>query len=138
MSEQETRALVTRYLEAFNAGDHEAMLALVGEEVAHDPFDAEREIGRDKLRWRLGLFARHFDERLADIAVMVAPGGVRAAAEFTIRGTYRATADGLPQATGQSYVLPGGLFFEVDDGSITRISAYRNPATWRSALGRDG
>lgn len=135
MPEHETQALVQRYLEALNAGDHAAMLALVGEDVAHDPFDAAREIGRDKLRWRLGLAARHFDERLADIAIMTDEGGVRAAAEFTVRGKYLATAEGLPEARGQSYALPGALVFEVDEGLITRISAYRNPVQWMAALG---
>ncbi|WP_048648936.1 ketosteroid isomerase-related protein [Nitratireductor soli] len=135
MPEHETQALVKRYLEALNAGDHAAMLALVGEDVAHDPFDAAREIGRDKLRWRLGLAARHFDERLADIAIMTDEGGVRAAAEFTVRGKYLAAAEGLPEAKGQSYALPGALVFEVDEGLITRISAYRNPVQWMAALG---
>ena len=135
MPERETLALVRRYLDALNAGDHAAMLALVGEDVAHDPFDAAREIGRDKLRWRLGLAARHFDERLADIAIMTDEGDMRAAAEFTVRGKYLTTAEGLPDAKGQSYALPGAMVFEVDEGLITRISVYRNPVQWAAALG---
>lgn len=134
MSEEEARSLVQSFLNALNANDHEAALALVSEDVAHDPFDGEREIGREKLRWRLGLKARHFDERLADTTVMNAPGGVRAAAEFTVRGTYRATAEGLPEAAGQTYALPGGMFFEIDGGEITRISEQRNPVQWNAAL----
>ncbi|WP_295806040.1 nuclear transport factor 2 family protein [uncultured Nitratireductor sp.] len=137
MPEEKTRRLVQSYLDALNANDHDAALALVSEDVAHDPFDGEREIGREKLRWRLGLEARHFDERFADIAVMSASGGVRAAAEFTVRGTYRKSADGLPEANGQSYVLPGGMFFEVDGNEITRISEQRNPVQWRAALSAD-
>ncbi|EKF17986.1 ketosteroid isomerase-related protein [Nitratireductor pacificus] len=135
MSEQETLALVKRFLEALNAHDHAAVLALTSEDVAHDPFDAAREIGHEKLRWRLGLATRHFDEELADIAVMVGDGGVRAAAEFTVRGKYLATAQGMPEARGQSYALPGAMVFEVDDGLITRVSMYRNPVQWRAALG---
>ncbi len=134
MSDDETLSLVQSFLDALNANDHDAALALVSEDVAHDPFDGEREIGRDRLRWRLGLEARHFDECFADIALMSAPGGVRAAAEFTVRGTYRATAEGLPEATGQNYTLPGGMFFEIDGGEITRISEQRNPVQWRAAL----
>lgn len=134
MNEDETRALIGRFLDASNAGDVEAMLALVGEDVAYDPFDGERAIGREALRWQLGLAARHFDERLSDIAVMTAPGGVRAAAEFTVRGTYRESAEGLPAARGQRYTLAGGMFFEVDEGRISRISAVRNRAQWAAAL----
>ncbi|WP_349365385.1 MAG: ketosteroid isomerase-related protein [Nitratireductor rhodophyticola] len=134
MSREEASGLVQSYLDALNASDHDAALALVSEDVAHDPFEGEREIGREKLRWRLGLAARHFDERLADIAVMSAPGGVRVAAEFTVRGTYRARADGLPEATGQTYALPGGMFFEIDGGEITRITEQRNRTQWLAAL----
>ena len=91
---------------------------------------AERQIGKKKFRWFNAELARHYDERLADIAIMVAPGGVRAAAEFTVHGSYKATAEGLPPANGQSYTLPAGIFFEVDDGLITRVTTYYNLQQW--------
>ena len=138
MSDEKALSLVRSFLNALNASDHDAALALVSDDVAHDPFDGEREIGREKLRWRLGLRTRHFDERLADITVMNAPGGIRAAAEFTVRGTYRKTAEGLPEATGQTYALPGGMFFEIGGGEITRISEHRNPVQWNAALSAIG
>src|SRR5690606_352178 len=53
MSAETTRNLIRSYLDAFNAGDHEAMLALVDEDVAHDINQGGREIGKDKLRWFL-------------------------------------------------------------------------------------
>lgn len=134
MSESEARGLIERYLAAFNASDHEAMLSLVSEDVAFDDEWGERLIGKEKLRWSLGLAARHFREELSDIAVMTAPGGGRAAAEFTLRGTYLATADKLPEARGQRYVLPAGMFFEIDDGLITRVTAYRPVAQWQRQL----
>lgn len=135
MGEAGTRALIARFIDALNRSDHAAALEMVSEDVAHDPFDAAREIGRDKLRWRLGLTARHFDERIEDLAVLTGEGGVRAAADFTLRGTYRVTAPGLPEAAGQRYSLSGLMAFDIDDGVITRISAYRNPAGFRAALG---
>ncbi len=130
MSETETRQVVERYLAAFNAGDAEGMLACLSEDVAHDINEGGREIGKDKFRWFLGMMARHYREELGDIAIMVAPGGTRAAAEFTVRGTYLATAEGLPAANGQRYSLPAGIFFEVDDGLITRVTTYYNLAAW--------
>ncbi|WP_367718493.1 ketosteroid isomerase-related protein [Nitratireductor sp. GISD-1A_MAKvit] len=135
MANDETRALVQSYLEALNARDMDAALALVGEDVAHDPFEGEREIGREKLRWRLGREALHFDQSFSDIVVMVASGGGRAAAEFTVRGVYHKSAENLPSAEGQSYALSGGMFFEIDEGRITRISEHRNHLQWRAALG---
>jgi len=130
MSEADTKALIGRYLDAFNASDWDAMLACLHEDVAHDINEGGREIGKEKFRWFNAEMARHYDERLADIAIMVGEGGVRAAAEFTVHGTYKATAEGLPKASGQTYTLPAGIFFEVDDGLISRVTTYYNLKDW--------
>jgi len=130
MSEAEARALVERYVAAFNAGDSEAMLACLADDVAHDINQGGREIGKDKFRWFLGMMDRHYKEKLADVAVMVASGGVRAAAEFTVHGTYLSTAEGLPEANGQTYSLPAGIFFDIDDGLISRVTTYYNLTDW--------
>jgi steroid delta-isomerase-like uncharacterized protein len=76
------------------------------------------------------MMARHYREELSDITIRVAPGGARAAAEFTVRGTYLATAEGLPEANGQRYTLPAGIFFDVDDGLISRVTTYYNLNAW--------
>ncbi|MDZ5698121.1 ketosteroid isomerase-related protein [Chelativorans sp. M5D2P16] len=128
MSETRTRQLIERYLDAFNRSDHEAMLACLSEDVARDKSGGGREIGKEKFRWFLGLSARHFREELSDVAIMTAPGGVRAAAEFTLHGTYRSTLEGLPEARGQRYSLPAGMFFEVDDGLISRLTFHLDRA----------
>src|SRR5690606_41268671 len=108
MSEEEARNLVTRALAAFNANDHEALLACLSEDVACDVPQMSREIGPDKFRWRLAALARHFRVQAADIAVVTAPGVVRAAAEFPLRGPYPATTNGWPAADGQSVQPPPG------------------------------
>ena len=130
MSEADTKALIGRYLDAFNAGDTDAMLECLSDDVVHDINQGGREIGKEKFRWFNAGMTRHYDERLTDIAIMVAEGGVRAAAEFTVHGTYKATADGLPKANGQTYTLPAGIFFEVDDGLISRVTTYYNLTDW--------
>lgn len=130
MSETETAALVRRYIDAFNAGDNEGMLACLSDDVAHDINQGGREIGRDKFRWFLGMMARHYKEELSDVAVLVGQGGGRAAAEFTVRGTYLSTAEGLPEASGQRYSLSAGIFFEIDEGLISRVTTYYNLADW--------
>lgn len=130
MSEAKTRGLIEAYIAAFNAADQEEMLSLLSEDVAHDINQGGREIGTDKFRWFLGMMARHYREELSDVAIMVGEGGGRAAAEFTVRGTYLATAEGLPEATGQTYTLPAGIFFEIDDGEISRVTTYYNLQDW--------
>ncbi|WP_163267955.1 ketosteroid isomerase-related protein [Chelativorans alearense] len=134
MSETDTRALIERYLAAFNAGDHEAMLACLSEDVVHDTREGKREIGKEKVRWSLAERARHFREELSDIIVMTAPAGIRAAAEFTVRGTYLATAEGLPEARDQNYRLQAGIFFEVDDDLVTRLTDCFNHAALKAQL----
>jgi steroid delta-isomerase-like uncharacterized protein len=138
MSETDTRQLIETYLAAFNAGDSEAMLACLADDVAHDINQGGREISKEKFRWFNAEMARHYSERLADIVVMVAEGGVRAAAEFTVHGIYKATAEGLPPANGQSYTLPAGIFFEVDERLISRVTTYYNLADWIAQVSKDG
>ena len=36
----------------------------------------------------------------------------------------------LPEARGQKYVLPGGAFFTLKGGRITRITTYYNLQDW--------
>ncbi|MEM5502225.1 ketosteroid isomerase-related protein [Ahrensia kielensis] len=130
MSQNTTHEIISKYFAAFNDSDSEAMLALLHDDVAHDINQGERQIGKDKFRWFNGEMARHYKEELTDIAIMVDEGGVRAAAEFTVHGKYIATAEGLPAANGQTYDLPAGIFFEVDDGLITRVTTYYNLNDW--------
>ena len=136
MSEADTIALIRRYIDAFNAGDRDAMLACLSDDVAHDINEGERQIGKEKFRWFLGMMDRHYRERLEDVVVMAGQGGGRAAAEFTVHGTYLATAEGLPEANGQTYALPAGIFFEVDDGLISRVTTYYNLVDWTAQVGK--
>lgn len=135
MNETDTRAVVERFLTAFNASDHGDMLVCLSEDVAHDAPGTEREIGREKFRWRLAEMARRFQARVDDIAIMTTPGGVRAAAEFTLRGTYNSTIDGWPEARGQAFRLPAGIFLDIDDdGLISRVTACYDPDALRRHL----
>ena len=40
------------------------------------------------------------------------------------------TDAGLPEATGQTYQLPAGSFFDIRDGCIARVTTYYNLADW--------
>jgi steroid delta-isomerase-like uncharacterized protein len=67
---------------------------------------------------------------------MASDDGTRGSAEFTVHGTYKTTDEGLPEATGQTYVLPAGAFFALADGRISRVTVYYNLADWtRQVLG---
>lgn len=135
MSAEATCALLERYYAAFNAGDNDAMLACLTEDVAHDINQGGRQGGKPAFRDFLKHMDRCYRERLADIVVMTSPDGARAAAEFVVHGEYLATDEGLPPANGQTYVLPAGAFFEIRDGLISRVSVHYNLADWIAQVG---
>lgn len=135
MSADAARALIERYYAAFNSGDTDAMLACLNEDVAHDINQGGRQSGKAAFRDFLAHMDRCYRERLAEIVVMTAPDGTRAAAEFVVHGAYLTTDAGLPPATGQTYVLLAGAFFEIRDGAIARVSVHYNLADWIAQVG---
>jgi steroid delta-isomerase-like uncharacterized protein len=132
----ETRALIERFIAALNSGSIGEVVALAAGEVVVDPNQQRRVIGREAFESYLIHRARCYDERLADVVVMVAEDGHRGAAEYTLRGTYRATDDGLPPAQDQSYSVNAGSFFEVDEGRVSRFTIYFNREELIAQLGR--
>jgi steroid delta-isomerase-like uncharacterized protein len=126
---------VLAYYKAFNAGDWEGMLAQLTDDIAHDANQGGRSVGKDVFRAFLSRMDRCYREELRDIVVMTSPDGTRAAAEYVVHGTYRATDEGLPPATGQTYVLPGGAFFELRGGKIARVTNYYNLQDWLRQVG---
>ncbi|WP_295529251.1 ketosteroid isomerase-related protein [Novosphingobium sp. Chol11] len=134
MSRAETIALLECYYAAFNAGDWAGMLDCLADDVAHDVNQGERVIGKDKFAAFLAHMERCYKERLADIVLMASDDGTRAAAEFVVHGAYLATDEGLPEANGQTYVLPAGAFIAVEGGKITRLTMYYNLSDWTAQV----
>lgn len=134
MSRTATLALLETYYAAFNAGDWDGMLACLSDDIAHDINQGERQTGKDTFRTFMGHMERCYKERLEDIVLMASEDGTRAAAEFVVHGTYLATDEGLPEAQGQTYVLPAGAFLAIADGKITRLTMYYNLADWTAQV----
>ena len=121
---------VESYFAAFNAGDVEAMLALLTDDVAHHVNEGHVRQGKTLFAEFCAHMNRCYEEKLTDIVIFETQDGARAAAEFTVNGRYCATDQGLPEARGQTYVLPGGSFFDLRDGKIARVTTYYNLADW--------
>lgn len=121
--------LVTRYYDLFNRGDWDGMCALLHEDVRHDLNQGERQVGRAAFRAFLDRMARSYREQLRDVCVM-GNGAGRVGAEYVVDGEYLATDEGLPEAHGQRYTLPGGAFFEIAGGRIARVTNYYNLQDW--------
>ena len=124
------RDVVARYFAAFNAGDTDGMVACLSEDVAHHVNEGMVRQGKALFAAFCAHMARCYDERLTDIVILTDADGTRAAAEYIVNGTYLATDDGLPKARGQTYRLPAGSFFSLDNGRITRVVTYYNLADW--------
>lgn len=130
---------IRAYYAAFNAGDVEAFLSLLTDDVAHDISQGGREIGQAAFRRFLEHMNRCYRERIDDLVVLTEPTGSRAAAEFTVHGTYLITDPGVPSgsppARGQSYTLPAGAFFDLRGDKIARISNHYSLPEWIRQIG---
>ena len=125
---------IKRYFDAFNAGDVEAMLDCLSDDVAHHVNEGQIRHGKDAFRAFCAHMNRCYRETLTEMVLFEAEGGTRAAAEFVVNGSYLQTDDGLPQAKGQTYRLPAGSFFSLKDGKITRVVTYYNLADWTAQV----
>ena len=122
--------LIQTYFNAFNAKDTAAMLDCLSEDVAHHVNEGEVRVGRDRFAAFCDHMTRCYDETLTDMTLFLNDAGTRAAAEFTVNGTYLATDGDLPEARGQTYRLPAGSFFDMKDGKITRVTTYYSLSGW--------
>lgn len=123
-----SKDVIARYFDAFNRGDVDGMLAELSDDVAHHVNEGQVREGKALFREFCNHMERCYREKLTDMVIFAE--GDRAAAEFVVNGTYLATDDGLPEANGQSYVLPAGSFFTLNDGKISRVTTYYNLADW--------
>lgn len=127
-------SLVRDYIGALNADNTDGVLELMSDDVIHDVNQGERRRGRDRYRAFHARMMHHYEERLHDPVVMVSRDGTRAAVEYNVKGVYKVTEQGLPPASEQPYALPGGTFFEIENGRISRITTYLNMTDWLTQI----
>jgi steroid delta-isomerase-like uncharacterized protein len=127
--------LIHRYYAAFNAGEWNSFFALLTDDVAHDINQGGRETGLAAFHAFIDRMNVSYRERIVDIVISVSQDGRRAAAEYVVLGTYLKTDEGLPEAKGQTYRLPGGAFFDLRDGKVARVSNYYNLQDWLRQVG---
>ncbi|TJY62371.1 isopropylmalate/homocitrate/citramalate synthase [Sinimarinibacterium sp. CAU 1509] len=130
-----TVQLIDRYYAAFNAGHWEDFFALLTDDVSHDINQGGRESGKPAFRRFIDQMNACYREQIVDIQILCNADGTRAAAEYTVLGTYLNTDEGLPPARGQTYRLPGGAFFDIRDGKVSRVTNYYNLQNWLHQVG---
>ena len=126
--------IINSYYAAFNAGDSQAMLDLLTDDVIHDANEGGTETGKDAFAQFLDRMDAHYREQVEELVVMATEDGTRASAEFYINGSYLKTDDGLPAATGQNYRIRVGAFFDLREGKIARVTNYYNLQKWFEAV----
>ena len=131
----QTEKLVKAYYDRFNAQDIDGFLALLSDQVVHEISQGGSEKGKAAFRKFLGHMNDCYREKVKNLAVMTAPDGRRAAAEFVLTGIYLKTDGKLPKAKGQRYKLRVGAFFEVRRGRIARVSNHYNMKDWLKQVG---
>jgi steroid delta-isomerase-like uncharacterized protein len=129
---------IARYFDAFNSGDTAAMLDCLDDGIAHHVNEGKIRLGKEKFAEFCAHMSRCYKEELTDMVIFSSPCGTRAAAEFIVNGTYLVTDEGLPEAECQTYRLPGGSFFELKDGKISRVTTYYNLADWIAQVSGKG
>lgn len=132
----DTVALIKSYYAAFNRQDVPAMLALLADDVLHEPSQGASRHGKAAFADFLAHMNHCYREKVIDPVVMATPDGARAAAEFMLEGEYLTSDGGLPPASGQTYRLRVGAFFDVCDGHVARVSNHYNLADWIAQVER--
>ena len=126
--------IIKRYFDAFNAKDYDGMLECLTPDIAHHVNEGGVRVGKEAFAAFCAHMDRCYGDQLTDIVVFSSETPDRAAAEFVVNGTYKATDDGLPSASGQTYVLPAGTFFTLRDGLICRVTTRYNLSDWTAQV----
>jgi steroid delta-isomerase-like uncharacterized protein len=130
MPRPDTLTLIRRYYDAFNEGNSAGMLACLTDDIEHRVNEGAHRIGKARFAEFCSHMGVSYREELRDIVIFATDDGTRAAAEFVVHGQYLQTDPGLPEARGQTYILPAGGFFEVRGGLISRITTFYNLNDW--------
>lgn len=126
--------IVKQYYAHFNNKNWQGMLDLLHEEIRHEPNQGDPRIGLEKFKEFLNIMDTSYEETLTDMVFFSEPNNARVAVEFTVNGIYKKGEEGLPEAHGQTYVLPAAAFLEVKEGKISRVTTYYNLPLWISLV----
>jgi steroid delta-isomerase-like uncharacterized protein len=128
--EERSKAVVRRYVAAFNRGDIEELKSLLAEDAEIQGVMGKGLIEAVEPLWRQ--LIEGYGMQLA-IQDLVAEGHT-VAARYIETGTFRAPAFGC-QPTGKSYELVALEWFEIEDGKIRRRWGGRDSASQARQLG---
>ncbi len=130
-------ATVKAYYQYFNEKNWEGMLSLLSNDVKHEANQGDTRVGKQLFAEFLAHMEHCYDEQLSDMVFFAEPTNTRVAVEFVVNGKYINTDSDLPEANGQTYVLPAGAFIALENDKIIRISTYYNLPLWMKLVGAE-
>jgi predicted ester cyclase len=128
--EEEAKAVVRQYVEAFNRGDVEGLKALLAEGAEIQGAMGKGLFEKIEPVWRQLIEGYGIKLRIEGL---IAEGNI-VAARYIESGTFQAPAFGN-QPTGKSYELIAMEWFEIEGGKIKRRWGARDAASQARQLG---
>ena len=128
--EEEAKAVVRHYVEAFNQGDLDALKALLTEDAEIQGVMGKGLIEKVEPIWRQLIEGYGMQLRIEEL---IAEGNI-VAARYVETGVFRSPAFGN-QPTGKSYELVAMEWFEIEGGKIKRRWGARDAASQARQLG---
>lgn len=123
--------IVKQYYAEFNDRNWDGMLALVADNIHHEPNQGEPREGKELFTAFLKKMEECYEETLTKLAFYVNEEDQhKIAVTFTVNGIYLKGEEGLPEAEEQAYILPASAFLTVEDGKITAIATNYNLELW--------
>lgn len=129
-TEEEAKAVVLRYVEAFNRGDLDGLKALLAEDAEIQGVMGKGLYEKVEPIWRQLIEGYGIQFKVEGL---IAEGNV-VAARYVETGTFRSPAFGN-QPTGRSYELVAMEWFEIEGGKIKRRWGARDAASQARQLG---
>jgi steroid delta-isomerase-like uncharacterized protein len=129
-TEEEAKAVVRRYVEAFNRGDLGGLKALLAEDAEIQGVMGKGLFERIEPIWRQLIEGYGIQFKVEGL---IAEGNV-VAARYVETGTFRKPAFGN-QPTGRTYELVAMEWFEIEGGKIKRRWGARDAASQARQLG---
>jgi len=128
--EDEGKAVVRRYVEAFNRGDLPALKALLAEDAEIQGVLGQGLFEKIEPVWRQLIEGYGMQLQIQELIAQ----GPLVAARYIETGTFRAPAFGHAP-TGRSYELVAMEWFEIENGRIKRRWGARDAASQARQLG---
>ncbi len=126
--------LIKNYYQAFNEKNWDKFFTTLHPSVIHEINESHTEVGIEAFKKFIDRMNHSYNEKIEQINLYTGEKSNTFAASYKVNGQYLKTDEGLPPAKGQTYLLQGGAFFEIEDEKIKLVRNYYNLNEWLSLV----